>query len=80
MHPHANALTEAGQSSRFSDRPSSRAIVGRLTTRIPDIMELISVMQATVPIMTVALHLDNVEVFPLARGSLISSSAGVCGA
>ena len=69
VHPHARALTDAGHSSKFPERPMSRAIVGKLTMRIPPSMEVMREMQLMMPMMTAALHVEIECVLTLVRDS-----------
>jgi hypothetical protein len=63
VHPQAREPTEAGQSRRFPEILISRAIVGRLTMRIPPSMAVTRLRQDIEPMMTVALHVDIDSVF-----------------
>jgi hypothetical protein len=77
VQPQDREPTEAGQSKRFPERLISRAIVGRLTMRIPPSMELTREMPAMVPMMTVALHFEIDSSFVPVKDS--DDSIGCCG-
>lgn len=78
VQPQARALTDAGQSSRSFVRPMSRAIVGKDTTKMPASMLLMRVMQATVPMMTAALHFEIDGEFAFVRDSEEALPASGC--